>query len=53
MSELVQKGIVQADEDLRRENDEAVWQEGLLRHVPIVGGIYNWINPLQKVKYWL
>jgi hypothetical protein len=25
-----------------------VWQEGLLRHVPIVGGIYNWINPLQK-----
>ena len=50
MSELVQKGIVQADEDLRRENDEAVWQEGLLRHVPIVGGIYNWINPLQKVK---
>merc|ERR1719270_2076942 len=48
MSELVQKGIVQASEDLQRENDEAVWQEGVLRHVPIVGSLYNWINPLQK-----
>ena len=51
MSELVRKGIVQASEDLQRENDEAVWQEGVLRHVPIVGSLYNWINPLQKVKY--
>ena len=50
MSELVQKGIVQASEDLQRENDEAVWQEGVLRHVPIVGSLYNWINPLQKVS---
>ena len=49
MSELVRKGIVQASEDLQRENDEAVWQEGVLRHVPIVGSLYNWINPLQKV----
>merc|ERR1719270_395923 len=48
MSELVRKGIVQASEDLQRENDEAVWQEGVLRHVPIVGSLYNWINPLQK-----
>ena len=50
MSELVRKGIVQASEDLQRENDEAVWQEGVLRHVPIVGSLYNWINPLQKVS---
>ena len=50
MSELVRKGIVQASEDLQRENDEAVWQEGVLRHVPIVGSLYNWINPLQKAS---
>ena len=49
MSELVRKGIVQAAEDLQRENEDAVWQEGVLRHVPIVGSLYNWINPLQKV----
>ena len=50
MSKLLQKGIEQAAEDLRRENDEAIWQEGLLRHVPIVGSLYNWMSPLQKVK---
>ena len=50
MSKLLQKGIEQAAEDLRRENDEAIWQEGVLRHVPIVGSLYNWISPLQKVK---
>ena len=50
MSELVQKGIEQAADDMRLESDEAIWQEGVLRHVPIVGSIYNWISPLQKVK---
>jgi hypothetical protein len=51
MSDLVVKGIVKAEEDLRRENDDALWQEGLLRHVPIVGSIYNWISPVQKVTF--
>jgi len=49
MSTLVRKGIEQAQEDLRRETDDALWQEGILRHVPIVGSIYNWISPIQKV----
>ena len=48
MSDLVVKGIEQAAEDLKRETDEAIWQEGVLRHVPIVGSLYNWISPLQK-----
>jgi hypothetical protein len=50
MSDLVLKGIEQAQQDLRRENDDALWQEGILRHVPIVGSIYNWISPIQKVR---
>ena len=49
MSDLVVKGIEKAQEDLRRENDDALWREGILRHVPIVGSIYNWISPVQKV----
>ena len=49
MSELVRKGIEQAQTDLQRENDDAIWQEGILRHVPLVGSIYNWISPAQKV----
>ena len=50
MSELVKKGIEQAQTDLRKESDDLIWQEGILRHVPLVGSIYNWISPAQKVK---
>lgn len=49
MSEMVRKGIEQAQNDLRKESDEAIWQEGILRHVPLVGSFYNWISPSQKV----
>jgi hypothetical protein len=49
MSDLVQKGIEEAQTDLRKESDEIIWQEGILRHVPLVGSIYNWISPAQKV----
>ena len=49
MSELVRKGIEQAQDDLRKESEEVLWQEGILRHVPLVGSIYNWLSPAQKV----
>lgn len=49
MSEIVRKGIEQAQNDLQKENDQVIWQEGILRHVPLVGSIYNWISPAQKV----
>lgn len=45
MTDIVQKGIEAATEDLRRENEERLWQEGILRHVPIVGSVYNWFSP--------
>jgi len=50
MSELVKKGIEQAQTDLRKESDDLIWQEGILRHVPLVGSIYNWISPAQKLQ---
>ena len=49
MSEMVRKGIEDAQNELRRESDEMIWQEGILRHVPLVGSIYNWLSPAQKV----
>ena len=49
MEEMVRKGIQQAQSDLQRESEEVIWQEGILRHVPLVGSIYNWISPAQKV----
>ncbi|KAA0194475.1 hypothetical protein HAZT_HAZT005584 [Hyalella azteca] len=45
MTQVVKKGIEAATEDLRRENEEKIWQEGLLRHVPLVGSVYNWLSP--------
>nr|XP_045624539.1 pyridoxal-dependent decarboxylase domain-containing protein 1-like isoform X2 [Procambarus clarkii] len=45
MTDIVRKGIEAATEDLKRENEERLWQEGILRHVPIVGSVYNWFSP--------
>ena len=42
---LFNSGIETATEDLKRENDERLWQEGILRHVPLVGSVYNWLSP--------
>merc|ERR1719195_2215750 len=53
LSEVVKKGMEQAQEELKKEVDNQLWQEGLLRHVPIVGSFYNWLSPLPdeaKVK---
>ncbi|XP_076045196.1 pyridoxal-dependent decarboxylase domain-containing protein 1 isoform X2 [Oratosquilla oratoria] len=45
MTDVVRKGIEAATEDLKRENEERLWQEGILRHVPLVGSVYNWFSP--------
>jgi len=51
MSEVVKNGVAQAQEELRKEADNQIWQEGILRHVPIVGSFYNWLSPVpEEVK---
>lgn len=34
--------------ELQRESDEQLWQEGILRSVPVVGSIVNWWSPHNK-----
>jgi len=48
MSEVVKNGVAQAQEELRKEADNQIWQEGILRHVPIFGSFYNWISPVPE-----
>ncbi|XP_043461282.1 putative pyridoxal-dependent decarboxylase domain-containing protein 2 [Leptopilina heterotoma] len=48
MSEVVIRGIEAAQTDLERENAEKLWQEGILRHVPVVGTFVNWWSPPAK-----
>lgn len=48
MSQVVKKGIEAATLDLQKENEERLWQEGLLRQVPVVGSLVNWWSPRNK-----
>jgi len=38
-------GIEKATEELKRESEEAMWEEGILRRVPVVGTFVNWFSP--------
>uniref|UniRef100_A0A2S2NRH2 Pyridoxal-dependent decarboxylase domain-containing protein 1 n=1 Tax=Schizaphis graminum TaxID=13262 RepID=A0A2S2NRH2_SCHGA len=48
MAELVKKGIETATVDLKKETEEKIWQEGILRHVPVFGNLVNWWSPPAK-----
>ncbi|KAG5875041.1 hypothetical protein JTB14_006989 [Gonioctena quinquepunctata] len=48
MSEIVMKGIETATIDLQKENEEKLWQEGIIRQVPVVGTFLNWWSPRTK-----
>ncbi|XP_050542353.1 pyridoxal-dependent decarboxylase domain-containing protein 1 [Daktulosphaira vitifoliae] len=48
MAELVKKGIETATVDLKKESEDKIWQEGILRHVPVFGSLVNWWSPPTK-----
>lgn len=48
MAEVIKAGIRAAENDLQKEADEKLWNEGILRVVPVVGNVLNWINPLPR-----
>lgn len=45
---IIRLGIETATLDLQKENEERLWQEGILRHVPVVGTFVNWWSPKTK-----
>jgi hypothetical protein len=34
--------------DLQKENEDRLWQDGILRHVPVVSTFVNWWSPITK-----
>uniref|UniRef100_A0A915J0Q4 Pyridoxal-dependent decarboxylase domain-containing protein 1 n=1 Tax=Romanomermis culicivorax TaxID=13658 RepID=A0A915J0Q4_ROMCU len=48
LAEIVKQGIEAANEDLKKENESKLMNEGVLRQVPLVGSMLNWWSPLPK-----
>ncbi|KAL9956769.1 hypothetical protein ACROYT_G038302 [Oculina patagonica] len=48
MADAIQKGIEAAQQDLVKDAEEKLLEEGLLRQVPLVSSFMNWLSPLPE-----
>ncbi|XP_069578091.1 pyridoxal-dependent decarboxylase domain-containing protein 1 [Brachyistius frenatus] len=48
MTEVVRKGILEAELQLLKANEEKLLEEGMLRQLPLVGSVLNWFSPVQS-----
>ncbi|XP_062263437.1 pyridoxal-dependent decarboxylase domain-containing protein 1 isoform X2 [Platichthys flesus] len=46
MTEVVRKGILEAELQLLKANEEKLMEEGMLRQLPLVGSVLNWFSPV-------
>ncbi|KAK7492827.1 hypothetical protein BaRGS_00015965 [Batillaria attramentaria] len=48
MSEMIRKGIEEANKELQKESETKLMHEGVLRQVPMVGSLLNWFSPIKE-----
>ncbi|XP_048407619.1 pyridoxal-dependent decarboxylase domain-containing protein 1 isoform X3 [Stegostoma tigrinum] len=48
MTEVVRKGIIEAEQQLQKANEAKLLEEGLLRQIPVVGSVLNWLSPVHS-----
>ncbi|XP_053707517.1 pyridoxal-dependent decarboxylase domain-containing protein 1 isoform X1 [Synchiropus splendidus] len=48
MTEVVRKGIQEAELELQKANEEKLMEEGMLRQLPLVGSVLNWFSPVES-----
>ncbi|CAG5122534.1 unnamed protein product, partial [Candidula unifasciata] len=48
MSELIRKGIEEANNELKKETADKLMHEGVLRQVPVVSSLLNWFSPAKE-----
>uniref|UniRef100_A0A3Q3EQR9 Pyridoxal-dependent decarboxylase domain-containing protein 1 n=1 Tax=Labrus bergylta TaxID=56723 RepID=A0A3Q3EQR9_9LABR len=48
MTEVVRKGIIEAELQLLKANEEKLMEEGMMRQLPLVGSMLNWFAPVQS-----
>ncbi|XP_016383049.1 pyridoxal-dependent decarboxylase domain-containing protein 1 isoform X3 [Sinocyclocheilus rhinocerous] len=47
MTEVVRRGIQEAELQLQKANEEKLMEEGVFRQIPLVGSVLNWLSPVQ------
>nr|XP_046272591.1 pyridoxal-dependent decarboxylase domain-containing protein 1 isoform X2 [Scatophagus argus] len=48
MTEVVRKGILEAELQLQKASEEKLMEEGVMRQLPLVGSVLNWFSPVQS-----
>ncbi|XP_007235396.3 pyridoxal-dependent decarboxylase domain-containing protein 1 isoform X1 [Astyanax mexicanus] len=48
MTEVVRKGILEAELQLQKASEEKLMEEGVLRQIPLVSSVVNWFSPVQS-----
>ncbi|XP_021414243.2 pyridoxal-dependent decarboxylase domain-containing protein 1 isoform X4 [Oncorhynchus mykiss] len=48
MTEVVRKGIQEAEFQLQKDNQDKLMEEGVLRQIPLVSSVLNWFSPFQS-----
>lgn len=48
IADVIRKGIQQAEAELMKDEEDSIYEEGILRYVPVVGSVYNWFAPYEK-----
>lgn len=48
MTEVVRKGILEAELQLQKASEEKLIEEGMLRQLPLVGSVLNWFSPFES-----
>ncbi|XP_062874851.1 pyridoxal-dependent decarboxylase domain-containing protein 1 [Trichomycterus rosablanca] len=48
LTEVVRKGILEAEIQLLKANEDKLIEEGVLRQIPLVGSVLNWFSPIQS-----
>ncbi|XP_072549873.1 pyridoxal-dependent decarboxylase domain-containing protein 1 isoform X2 [Salminus brasiliensis] len=48
MTEVVRKGILEAELQLQKANEDKLIEEGVLRQIPLVSSVMNWFSPVQS-----
>ncbi|XP_048846310.1 pyridoxal-dependent decarboxylase domain-containing protein 1 isoform X2 [Brienomyrus brachyistius] len=48
MTEVVRRGIQEAELQLQKASEQKLMEEGVLRQIPLVGSMLNWLSPTQS-----